>query len=126
MTELLIAKTKNTPSINFNPQSGCMKIEGRAIPEDPNQFFSVLVTWLDQYFESAQKLTKFEIQLEYVNSGSSKFLLGILQKVKKYHENGSECVVNWYYEEDDESLLELGEHFKSCVKMPFNLIATFE
>jgi hypothetical protein len=30
--------------------------------------------------------------------------------------------VNWYYEEDDEAILSLGEHYKSSLKIPFNLI----
>jgi hypothetical protein len=32
-------------------------------------------------------------------------------------------VVQWYYEEDDEALLESGEEYQSMVDIPFELIS---
>ena len=42
--------------------------------------------------------------------------------IKKRFDEGNNCIINWYYEEDDEAILSLGEHFKSTIKIPFNLI----
>ena len=63
-----------------------------------------------------------DLNLEYVNSGSSKYLLGIFRLLKKRYDEGRNCIINWYYEEDDEAILSLGEHYKSTIKIPFNLI----
>jgi hypothetical protein len=63
-----------------------------------------------------------DLNLEYVNSGSSKYLLGIFRLIKKKHDEGKKSIINWYYEEDDEAILSLGEHYRSTVKIPFNLI----
>ena len=122
MKELVIKKTNNTPAVNFNPEKGLLKIEGRSIPENPGEFFEKLIDWISDYFDKPVPTTQFDLNLEYVNSGSSKYLLGIFRLLKKKYEYGKKSVINWYYEEDDEAILSLGEHYKSTVKIPFNLI----
>ncbi len=122
MVELIVEKTNNTPSIHFNPETGFLKIEGRSIPENPGEFFETLINWIKSYYENPVPLTRCDINLEYVNSGSSKFLLGIFRIIKKKHEEGKKSVINWYYEEDDEAIHSLGEHYRSTIKIPFNLI----
>ena len=122
MKELVIEKTSSTPSVIFNPETGKLKIEGRSIPENPGEFFETLINWLKFYFETPASYTQMDLNLEYVNSGSSKYLLGIFRLIKKKHDEGNKSIINWYYEEDDEAILSLGEHYRSSVKMPFNLI----
>ncbi len=122
MKELVIKKTNNTPAVNFNPENGLLKIEGRSIPENPGEFFEELIDWINEYFDKPVPNTQFDLNLEYVNSGSSKYLLGIFRILKKKYEEGKKSIINWYYEEDDESILSLGEHYKSTIKIPFNLI----
>jgi len=123
MEELIIKKTANTPGIYFNPETGVMKIEGRSIPEDPGDFFDPVTEWLEDYFKNIPAdITRFEINLEYVNSGSSKYLLGLFRRLKSVHDGGNKCIVDWYYEEDDEAIYGLGEHYRSTIKLPFNLV----
>jgi hypothetical protein len=122
MKELIISKSTNTPGITFNPESGLMKIEGRSIPENPGDFFDPLIEWLEEYFKNPVENTRFDMNLEYVNSGSSKYLLGIFRILKKKHDEGKICSINWFYEEDDEAIYSLGEHYKNTIKIPFNLI----
>lgn len=83
MKELVIPKSANTPGITFNPETGIMKIEGRSIPENPGDFFDPIIEWLEDYFSKATEVTRFDLNLEYVNSGSSKYLLGIFRILKK-------------------------------------------
>jgi len=83
MKELIIKKTPNTPSVNFNPDTGVMKLEGRSIPENPGDFYDPIIEWLEEYFKKPVETTNFEMSLEYVNSGSSKYLLGIFRILKK-------------------------------------------
>lgn len=122
MKELNIKKTPNTPAVSFDPDTGVMKIEGRSIPENPGDFFDPLIDWLEEYFKNPVETTSFELSLEYVNSGSSKYLLGIFRILKKKHDEGKLCSINWYYEEDDEDMLEAGEDYESIIKVPFKMI----
>ena len=122
MEELLIEKTGNTPKVHFNHDAGKLVIEGRSIPENPGDFFEKLIDWLENYYKNPKETTQMFLNLEYVNSGSSKYLLGIFRMIKKRFDEGNNCIINWYYEEDDEAILSLGEHFKTTIKIPFNLI----
>lgn len=122
MKKLVLKKTNNTPGVDFDNDSGLMKIEGRSIPENPGDFFDPLIEWLDEYYRNPVEVTRFEMNLEYVNSGSSKYLLGIFRILKKKHDEGKKCIISWYYEEDDEAIFSLGEHYRNTVKVPFNLI----
>ncbi len=122
MEELVIKKTSNTPNVHFDPELGILKLEGRSIPENPSDFFERLIAWIEKYFNNPKEITRIDLNLEYINSGSSKYLLGIFRLIKKRFDEGKNCIVNWYYEEDDEAILSLGEHYKSTIKIPFNLI----
>jgi hypothetical protein len=121
MKKLVVYKTPNTPSVNFDPDSGRFEIEGRSIPENPGDFFDPLLNWLNEYFKSPAKNTVFNLNLDYVNSGSSKYLLGLFKVFKKYHSDGIDIEINWFYEEDDEAIESLGEHYLSILHMPFNM-----
>ncbi|MGM0497637.1 MAG: DUF1987 domain-containing protein [Bacteroidota bacterium] len=125
MENLRIDKTLKTPEIDFDAQKGILKISGRAIPENPEELFSGVIQWVKEYFRSPQELTTIEIQLEYINSGSSKFILDFLHLLQDMHNSGKKCKVNWYYEEDDEAVQELGKHYQSILDLDFNLIETY-
>ena len=125
MENLRIDSTLKTPDIDFDAQKGILKITGRAIPENPEEFFSGMIQWVKDYFKSPAELTTVEIQLEYINSGASKFILEFLHLIQDMDRSGKKCKVNWYYEEDDESLQELGKHYQSILNLEFYLIETY-
>lgn len=124
MNDLYIDSTYSTPKIHLNAKNGVLKIEGRSIPENPSSFYEQIVSWIIEFFNNPPKKTKIEIKLDYINSGSSKSILTLLKLIKKYSDSGFEIEINWYYEEDDESIRDLGKHYKSILKLPLNLIET--
>jgi hypothetical protein len=122
MEELFIKKTFNTPEVYFSEDKGLLRIEGRSIPEDPGELYDLLIEKLHEYYENPRTITKIEIKLEYINSGSSKYLLELLRIIKRNYDEGADCIVTWYYEEDDESILELGQHYQNTIQVPFKLV----
>ena len=125
MKELVIEKTVKTPYVNFDSNTGILKITGRSIPENPEEFYDKLFDWVEKYFDKPQKETNLEIQLEYINSGSSKFILEFFQLIQNFHLQDKKCQINWYYEEDDEAVFELGKHYQTLINVPFKLIETY-
>lgn len=122
MNKLFLERTSNTPEVSFDPATGEFSMEGRSIPENPGEFFDGLVDWLEQYFQSAATKTTFNINLEYVNSGSSKYLLGLFRVFKEASARGLDVQIRWHYEEDDEAIEGLGEHYKTVMEVPFSLV----
>lgn len=122
MEPLLIEGTPKTPSIRFEADQGLIEIKGRSIPENSIEFYKPLVDWLDKYAEGPGVLTKVNIQLEYFNTSSSKCILDVFKKLEAIHKAKHEVIINWYYEEDDEDMLEAGEDYESIIRVPFKMI----
>ena len=120
MNDFYIEKTLNTPQVKLLPSEGLLRIEGRSIPEDPVEFYSGIIEKVEEYFLNPKVLTRLEIKLEYINSGSSKYLLELLRAVKHHYDQGKDCLVTWFYESEDESIQELGQHYQNTLKLPFH------
>jgi hypothetical protein len=124
METITIPGTPKTPTVEMNVESGIIEIKGRSIPENSIDFYRPVVEWLDKYAESPAQETKVNIQLEYFNTSSSKCILDVFKKLEQvFKKNGDKgVVINWYYEEDDEDMLEAGEDYQSILKIPFKMI----
>lgn len=120
MEPIHIESTNRTPFVSLSP-TGKFKIRGRSIHENPSKFFDPLIDWMNQYVENPIDPTVFDIELEYFNSGSQRYILDILwllfEKLKD-----KKFIVNWYYEEGDDDLLERGQYYESVLNMKFNFI----
>ena len=50
----------------------------------------------------------------------------MFKKLETIHKAKNEVEVNWYYEEDDEDMLEAGEDYESIIRVPFKMIEIVE
>ena len=126
MKDLIIEKSKISPYVNFCNKTGIFRLEGRSIHENPDAFYRNIFKWVDMYFQNPATKTMLIIKLEYANSGSSKFILELLRIIKKYCDAGNQCIVEWYYEEEDEAIYNLGLHYKESVQIPFDIKIEYE
>jgi hypothetical protein len=108
---------KNCPGMIYNPDDNLLEIAGRSIPENPELIFRKLDEWITGHFEKNPSLM-VNVRLEYINSGSSKYLYEVLKKLTVYSVSGKEVKIKWLYEEDDEAMLELGEHYRDTAGIP--------
>ncbi|GAB4255321.1 MAG: DUF1987 domain-containing protein [Vicingaceae bacterium] len=122
MEQLKIEGTPKTPTIEFNPATGNLLIKGRSIPENSIEFYKPLVDSLEAYASNPQAKTNVSIQLEYFNTSSSKCILDVFKKLEAINAGNSEVIINWYYEEDDEDMLEAGEDYQAIINVPFKMI----
>ena len=122
MDSIKIEGTRKTPEIHFDAEQGKVLIEGRSIPENSIEFYKPLVDWLEEYGGNPKEKTEVNIKLEYFNTSSSKCILDVFKKLETIHKNNKDVVINWYYEEDDEDMLEAGEDYQSILKIPFKMI----
>ena len=126
MEPLSIEGTAKTPTVKFNGQEGVIEIKGRSIPENSIEFYKPLVEWLEEYSKTPLDLTQVNVQLEYFNTSSSKCILDVFKKLEAIHKSSNEVIINWYYEEDDEDMLEAGEDYESIIRVPFKMIELVE
>jgi len=121
MEPINIESSSKTPSIKFDPEKGILEIKGRSIPENSIEFYKPLVDWLDDYSRNPLAKTQVNIHLEYFNTSSSKCILDVFKKLEAIHKAKHDVMINWYYEEDDEDMLEAGEDYESIIRIPFKM-----
>ena len=122
METISIEATPKTPTITFDSGKGFLEIKGRSIPENALEFYKPLVEWVEKYADKPQTSTNVNIQLEYFNTSSSKCILDVFKKLEAIKKGGSNVLINWYYEEDDEDMLEAGEDYQAIVNVPFKMV----
>lgn len=121
MSNLIINDSIKTPSVTFDI-TGILEIKGKSIPENSLEFYRPVFEWLDNYIQSPPLKTELKISLEYFNTSSSKCLLDIFRRLEIINLSGKSVVkVYWYYDADDEDMMEAGEDYQALVKVPFEL-----
>ncbi len=127
MKQLYIKGTRQTPDVDFNYDKGILELKGRSIPENTYEYFAPLVDWVEEYAKAPKTNTVMKVYLEYFNTSSSKFILELFKKLRPITElKGYNIVVEWYYDEDDEEMMETGEDYEDVSKLPFKLIEIVE
>lgn len=115
MSVTIIEATKSSPRVELNPY-GKFVLEGRSIVEDTVTFYRPIIDWVKK---AACEVMNVEIRMEYMNTSSSKQILCLLEAVAA-NPNFNSINVKWYYEEDDEDILDLGKDYESLIHIPFD------
>ena len=109
--EIIQAGSNNIPRITYDHEEDILSITGRSIAERPDLIYNPLEDWIRKHFERFSHL-RIVIFLEYINSGSSKALRDVLRMISGYRAPQYRIRITWLYEEDDEAMHELGEHYR--------------
>lgn len=110
-TEIIQAGSNNIPRITYDQDEDVLSITGRSIAERPDIIYTPLEEWIKSHLERFTQL-RIIILLEYINSGSSKALRDVLRMISNYRAPRYRIRITWLYEEDDEAMHELGEHYR--------------
>lgn len=121
MNTLYLKATEDTPEVNFDSEQKHYMLSGRSLPEDVTAFFAPVFEWLNQFARNPHP-AEFQFKLEYFNTASSKIILDMLLKLEEISTDFDQIKVSWYYQENDEDMLEAGEEYKDLVTVSFTLI----
>jgi len=125
MESIRIEKTHKTPL--FILKDGYIRVSGRSIPQNAKQLYQICNDWVEQYVRAPAKETTIDLFFEYIDTSSTRCLVDILSIIcEKSQDNDHQVRINWYYENDDDDSLDLGEYIKMHLKVPFELIPVEE
>ena len=111
MQDIYIEKTTSMPAVSFK-NTGEIKLEGRALPENASVFFDPLKKWAS---EIDVKEINIEFNLDYFNTSVSKQLMDLFRNFENNH-NIETINITWMYEDGDEEMLESGEVYEEMLK----------
>ena len=118
--KISIAATDSTPALEFDMQQGKLSLTGKSIPQDPTLFYVPLMKQMDEYIANPAAETTVDINLQYFNTPSAKYLQDIFQKLETLTENSKSVNVNWHYEADDSDMLQAGKDYQGIVNLSFS------
>lgn len=122
MEKIFIEPTRVTPLVNFDPDEGLLEIKGRSSPENSILFYQKIIDNLDEYAQSDRSEFQANFSFEYFNTSSSKCLFDLFKRLSRIDESGKDLIINWYYEEDDEDMMEAGEDYADLLDLEFNFL----
>lgn len=110
--------------IFFDPTRGLLELRGKSSPENSIQFYDGLISAIEDYARFGDRGLVANFKFEYFNTSSSKCLFDIFRKIIILRDRGFSISINWYYEEDDEDMLEAGEDYSDLLGVEFNYVET--
>ncbi len=123
MEPLDIQGTNDTPKVILDSEGDVFEISGRSLPEDVASFYKPVLEWLEEYKLAPLDYTEFVFRYIYFNTATSKLIQDILFKLEELADTGNNVQVIWFYEEDDEDMLDSGEEFMENTDVHFELVA---
>lgn len=113
--------TDNMPEVYLDPE-GIIRIKGRANVLATSANFPLITDWLDRYLANPADITYINKCVKYLNSYCTAQLVNVLKEFSGLMLKDKKLVINWYYEEDDEDLLERGEHVAEVINLDIKYI----
>lgn len=118
--------TKETPIVSLNSEKGVLLIDGNCESETPDEFFTEITDWINNYSKKPQETTTLTINLGAINISSSKYLLNIIYQLEALHKKNFKVRIRWVYKNGEDGNYELGKDYDEMVSFPFEFIETVE
>ncbi|MCW3807142.1 DUF1987 domain-containing protein [Plebeiibacterium marinum] len=122
MKTIHLEPTKTSPQITLDADHGIIEMKGNIISLDTSAIFDPIFNWINKYLNNPKDKTTIKINLEYLNTIGSKYLLILFRKLEGLPKRGNEVTIQWAYDQDDEDTLELIEDYKNLLHINFELI----
>lgn len=123
MYSIEIEPTYKSPRVVFNALEGKLKIEGKSILVNVEEFYKPLLDWFDEFITMVGfEKVDFTFDIEYFNLASAKRFQFFLIKLKDLKDQGKNVSINWAYASNDRNIYEMGQDLSQMLKLDFNFV----
>jgi hypothetical protein len=114
MENYFIAATATSPEVDFRFDQNVLALRGESYPENAAAFYAPIVERLNAWLDTCTAiLVTVDVTLTYFNSSSTKMLFGMFDALDRAASSGLRVNVNWYRDEEDETIMEFGEELQT-------------
>ena len=121
MSNIYTKGTLKTPEVKLN-NNGELSLYGVSMGETVENFYKPIFEWVDVFSLTNPERINLILSFEYLNTPSVHLIVKLINKISLFKKAGTNINITWQYEEDDESIFELGEDIEISSKSKF----TFE
>jgi hypothetical protein len=116
-----IQQTDNKPYINLDELNCILTIKGASYGEHVDMFYEPIFAQVNEHIPTND--ITINLAMSLMDSVSEKYIFHIIKTLTGIHE----LVINWYYEEDDEDMLDTGEIWRdSLTGTEFNIYSVLD
>jgi hypothetical protein len=114
MENYFIAATASSPEVDFRFDQNVLALRGESYPENAAAFYAPIVERLNAWLDTCTEiLITVDVTLTYFNSSSTKMLFSMFDALDRAASSGLSVNVNWYRDEEDETIMEFGEELQT-------------
>jgi hypothetical protein len=118
-----IEGTRSSPEVDGDPDNRVLRFTGESYPENTFDFYRPIVEWLDAVLEDGDDgAVTLDVSLSYLNTGSIKSMMDMLDRLDEAHEDGRAVSVIWRCDPDNERIVELAEELLEDVSLPYEIL----
>ncbi|WP_227421709.1 DUF1987 domain-containing protein [Pacificispira spongiicola] len=119
-----IQGTRSSPEVDCDPATKTLRLEGESYPENTFDFYKPLVAWLEDVLaenDGGSDPVTLDVALAYLNTGSIKSLMDMLDRMDEAHEAGTAVAVVWRCDAENERVVELAEELLEDLSLPYEI-----
>lgn len=117
-----IEPTSITPFCKLDLANNVLALKGRSSSFSSKEFYRPIIEKIDHAFNLGRDTLTANFEFEYFNTTSSKCIFQLLEKLAKAKTSGTNVIINWFYEEDDDDMKETGKDYEEILGLNFNYI----
>lgn len=113
MNNLYIPASPTTPEIDFRFDEHTLSMRGESYPENASAFYADIIDAVRTYLKTCENINiTVNVSLGYFNSSSTTLLFSLFDALNMAAIADNHVTLNWYYDEEDETILEFGEELR--------------
>lgn len=115
-----IVQTRTTPQAEF--RDGHLSIKGKSVPFDHPDCYDTIKDRLVIYAKNPLRRTQIDFDLYAVNAASKRSIVDTFRLLEEIDGDETKVHVNWFYQSDDEDVMEFGEICQSNFDVAVNVL----
>ena len=121
---VIIEKTNNKPFVYLSVENSTFEIKGSSYSKSVGEIYQNIILWIDKQLPDFKGVLNCVFYFDMMNTVSNKCLMEIFSKFSYYIDHGKELNITWYYDEDDEDIMEIAESISKLYKIPIEIKET--
>lgn len=106
----LIESTDRTPKVELSFEANEFSFSGYSYPENVEAFYGPIMNDVSAHLASQANATfTFNFYFAYYHSSTAQVLYQLFDRLVESQQNGNSVIVNWSFDEDDDTMEEAGE-----------------